>query len=75
MTMRSNRHKAEVIEVYEDGLKAAVKFYCHVKRGERIECVVRRGETPKFELDQTGMVDFVRCLNGMEWTFIPKAES
>lgn len=71
---KSHRHKAEVIEVYENGLKAAVKFYCSVKRGERIECVVKRGITPNFALGMTGMVDYGRCLSGYEWTFTPNKE-
>ena len=63
---RSNRHRAEVIEIYENGLRAAVKF-----TSGRIECVVRRGLSPDFSIGQTGMVDYVRCLNGYEWTFVP----
>ncbi len=63
-TIRSHRHYAEVIEIYENGLKAAVKF-----SSGRIECVVRRGMAPDFVLGMRGTVDFVPCLNGMEWQF------
>lgn len=63
---RSNKHRAEVIEIYENGLRAAVKF-----TSGRIECVVRRGMASNFELGMRGMVDYTRCLNGHEWTFEP----
>lgn len=68
---RSNKHRGTVIEIYESG--AAVKFYCHLKRGERIEYVLNRGQI-KFELGQTGMVDYVRALNGYEWIFTPSKD-
>lgn len=75
---RSYRHRAEVIEIYDNGLKAAVKFYCNVKRGERIECVNHNGTAGNadqsqvpFYIGQTGMVDFIRSLNGFNWVFTP----
>lgn len=64
---KSNKHFAEVIEVYNGGAQAAVRF-----TSGRIECVQARGMTPRFEVGQKGMVDFVRCLNGFEWTFTPR---
>lgn len=78
MTKSSTRHRAEVIEIYDNGLKAAVKFYCNFKRGERIECVNHNGtagnpntmQSP-FHIGQTGMVDFVRGIQGWNWVFIP----
>lgn len=63
---RSNKHRAEVIEIYENGAKAAVKFV-----SGRIECVVFRGMGPRFELGQKGMVDYVRTMAGYEWVFNP----
>lgn len=60
---RSNRHRAEIIEVYPDG-KAAVKF-----TSGRIECVMPRGV--QLVVGQRGMVDYVRSLNGYEWVFDP----
>lgn len=63
---RSNKHRAEVIEIYENGLRAAVKF-----TSGRIECVVRRGTQDEFYIGQRGMVDYTRCLNGYEWSFAP----
>lgn len=62
--MKSHKHRAEIIEVYENGEKAAAKF-----TSGRIECVVRRGDAEKFEVGMNGMVDYVRCLSGFEWTF------
>ena len=67
--MKSHKHRAEVIEIYENGLKAAVKF-----SSGRVECVVHRGMNPAFELGQKGMVDFVRSLIGFEWSFTPNKE-
>lgn len=61
---RSNRHRAEVIEIYENGAKAAVRF-----TSGRVECVCKRGMQPDFELGQKGTVDYVRGLNGYEWVF------
>lgn len=61
---RSNRHHAEVIEIYPAEAKAAVKF-----SSGRIECVVKRGMTPDFVIGQKGMVDYVRSMNGYEWVF------
>jgi hypothetical protein len=67
--LKSNRHRAEVIEVYDGGNSAAVKF-----SSGRIEHVVRRGSfTMPFSLGQRGHVDFVPSLNGWEWTFEPFA--
>lgn len=66
MKTQSHKHKAEIIEVYEGGLKAAVKF-----SSGRIECVVRRGTAANFEVGTRGMVDFVPCLHGFEWSFTP----
>ena len=63
---RSNKHRAKVIEVYDNGLTAAVKF-----SSGRIECVVRRGFSPDFKIGMTGMVNYVKCLNGYEWNFVP----
>jgi len=62
----SHRHRAEVIEVYENGSRAAVRF-----ASGRIECVNRRGFSPDFKVAQRGTVDFVRSLNGFEWIFTP----
>jgi hypothetical protein len=71
---QGHKHKAEVIEIYDDGLRAAVKFYCNTKKGERIECVNRdynlQGET-NFFIGQKGTVDYVRSLNGYRWVFVP----
>ncbi len=67
--MRSHKHRAEVIEVYQDGAQAAVRF-----TSGRIECVNRRGMAPSFRIGQRGTVDFVRCLNGFEWTFTAKKD-
>ncbi len=64
--MKSNKHRAEVIEIYENGLRAAVKF-----SSGRVECVVRRGMAEPFEMGQTGWVDYGRCLGGFEWSFTP----
>lgn len=76
MTKSSTRHRAEVIEIYDNGLKAAVKFYCNFKRGERIECINYNGTAgnpsqiqPPFHIGQKGMVDFVRSINGYHWIF------
>lgn len=63
---RSNKHRGEVIEIYENGLRAAVRF-----TSGRVECVTRRGMAIDFKIGQRGMVDYVRCLNGYEWNFIP----
>lgn len=63
---RSNKHRAEVIEVYGNGLRAAVRF-----TNGRIECVVRRGMEIDFKIGMRGMVDYVRSLNGYEWSFVP----
>lgn len=63
---RSNKHRAEIIEIYDNGLRAAAKF-----TSGRIECVVRRGQAPDFQLGMKGMVDYVHCLNGWEWNFTP----
>ena len=60
----SNRHRGEVIEVYENGERAAIKF-----TSGRIECVNRRGMAPTFSVGQKGMVDYVPCIGGYEWTF------
>jgi hypothetical protein len=63
---RSNKHRAEIIEVYENGLKAAAKF-----SSGRIECIVRRGIAIDFKIGMRGMVNYTRRLNGYEWTFEP----
>lgn len=63
---RSNRHRGEVIEVYEGGSKAAVRF-----SNGRIECVVKRGMNQGITLGERGMVDYVPSLNGYEWVFQP----
>ena len=60
----SNKHRAEVIEIYNNGAQAAVRF-----DSGRIECVLHRGMNPPFHVGQRGMVDFVRALNGYEWVF------
>lgn len=77
---KSNKHRAEVIEIYENGLKAAVKFYCNYKRGERIECVNHNGtegnpnktQVP-FHIGQKGWVKYsmTLTLNGSMWSFEP----
>lgn len=74
--MKNNKHRAEVIEILENGMKAAVKFYCGVKRGDRIECVNHNGTTPggeriEFSIGQTGTIDYVRTVNGYAWAFSP----
>lgn len=63
---RSNKHRAIVIEIYENGLRAAVQF-----TSGRVECVVRRGMAENFTIGMKGMADYTRCLNGWEWTFNP----
>jgi hypothetical protein len=65
---RSNKHRAEVIEVYPEEGKAAVRF-----TSGRIECVARRGMVAEFYVGQKGMVDFVPLPNGngYEWIFEP----
>lgn len=63
---KSNRHRAEVIEIYQNGAQAAVKF-----TSGRIECVCHRGMVAPFFIGQKGTVDFVRALNGYEWVFKP----
>lgn len=68
--VKSHKHRAEVIEIYDNGAKAAVKF-----SSGRIECVVKRGFGPEFKIGMRGMVDFVRTLNGFEWTFTPSKEN
>jgi hypothetical protein len=60
----SNRHRAEVIEVLDGG--AAVKF-----SSGRIEFILRRGMVSNLEVGMKGTVDFVRSVNGYEWTFVP----
>ena len=64
--MKSNKHRAEVIEVYENEGKAAVRF-----ESGRIECVIRRGMAGEFKMGMRGMVDYVPSLNGYEWAFTP----
>lgn len=61
---KSHRHRAEVIEIYQDGAQAAVRF-----TSGRIECVLHRGFNPPFTIGQKGMVDFTRTATGWEWTF------
>ena len=73
---KSYRHKAEVIEIYDNGLRAAVKFYCNIKRGERIECVNNDGTSPNgtridFSIGQKGTIDYGRIIGGYGWTFEP----
>lgn len=70
---RSNKHRAKVIEIYEDGRRAAVQF-----SSGRIECVNHRGDggspgvsQPPFYIGQAGMVDYVRTLYGYGWVFNP----
>lgn len=70
---RSNKHRAEIIEIYENGKMAAVKF-----SSGRIECVNHRGDSgspgvnqPSFYIGQRGMVNYVRTLNGYGWVFNP----
>jgi hypothetical protein len=65
MTTPTNRHRAEIIEVYENGARAAARF-----ASGRVECVCRRGMMPTFEVGQRGWVDYTRCLSGYEWTFV-----
>lgn len=65
---KSNRHRAEVIEIYENGAQAAVRF-----TSGRIECVLHRGMNPPFQIGQKGTVDFVMiAYNHGEWTFDAK---
>jgi hypothetical protein len=64
MPPRSNRHRAEIIEVYENGARAAAQF-----ASGRVECVCRRGMVPAFEVGMKGMVDYVRSFQGYEWVF------
>lgn len=63
MSTKSNRHRATVIEVYPHTGEAAVRF-----TSGRIECVVPRGGQT-YEVGDTGMVDFVRGIQGFEWVF------
>jgi hypothetical protein len=58
-----HRHKATVIELEHGG--AAVKF-----SNGRVEFVVQRGFIP-YVVGQSGWVNFVRSINGYEWTFTP----
>jgi hypothetical protein len=64
MTITSHRHRAQVIEV--EGSGAAVQF-----SSGRIEFVLHRGLVPPFHVGQRRMVDYVRSINGYEWTFAP----
>ena len=61
--MKSNKHRAEVIEVYNTG-SAAVRF-----TNGRIEHVLRSGFGPDFKVGQRGTVDYVRTLNVYVWNF------
>ncbi len=63
---RSNKHRARVIEIYENG-SAAVEF-----TSGRIEHVLYHGFGPSFYVGMTGTVDYVRSVNGYEWIFTPK---
>lgn len=70
---RSNKHRGEVIEIYDNGMTAAVRF-----TSGRIECVKHNGTAGNpdksqhaFEMGQKGMVDYVRGLNGWHWVFSP----
>jgi len=66
MKKKSHRHRAEVIEIYESGAKAAVKF-----SSGRIECVLKTGMGPAFKCGQKGMVDFLASnRGGYEWFFM-----
>lgn len=68
---RSNKHRATVIEIYEAGMVAAVKF-----DSGRIESIKHPGTSPngdrwEFYIGQRGMVDYVRNLTGYQWSFEP----
>lgn len=75
---RSIQHRGEVIEIYENGrLKAAVKFYCNIKRGERIEIIDHNVPSPdgarvEFYVGQKGVIHYVCSLNGHYWVFEAK---
>lgn len=63
----SHKHRAEIIEIYEYGAKAAVKF-----SNGRVECVCKRGASiVPFKVGQRGWVDYTRSLHGFEWVFKP----
>ncbi len=64
--MKSHKHRAKIIEIYENGAKAAVQF-----TSGRVECVLRRGLAAEFKIGMTGTVDYVPSLQGFEWTFTP----
>lgn len=67
--MSAKRHRAEVIEVYDQGARAAVRFRWRGR--DRIECVIRRGMVPLFTVGAKGWASYQRCLGGFEWTFTP----
>lgn len=65
---KANRHRAEVIEVYDNG-SAAVRFKWRGR--ERVEHVIKRGDVPNFTVAMRGIVDFVYTGHSGEWVFTP----
>lgn len=59
-----HRHRGEVIEVYNNGNDAAIKF-----TNGRIEHVIRRGFSPDFYIGMKGWVEYIPHVNGFFWDF------
>lgn len=67
----AHNHRAKVIEVYDNGNRAAVEFWCNIKKGKRIECVEFDANTTKnkFFVGQRGLIKYTQVLNGFVWKF------
>lgn len=64
------KHRAEVIEVYNNGGSAAVKF--RYKGHDRIEYVLKAGMSPLFTVGMKGTIQYNLTPNGGLWSFTPK---
>ena len=64
-------HRAEVIEVYDNG-QAAIRF--RFEGRDKIESVIKAGMQAPFEIGQKGKAIFQRTLNGYVWSFDPSTE-
>lgn len=71
MKIKSNSHRAEIIEVYASEGRMAVRFRNNGK--DRIECVayptIITHDSPTVSAGKKGWVSFDRILGGYGWSF------